>query len=213
MLEVADGGAFAQELRVGHDRNVGVRPSFADDALDLVAGADRHRRLGDHHGKAVERGGDLARGVIDEAQIGVAVAAARRRADRDEHRVGVFHRRRRVGGEFQPPGARIGGDHGRQGPARRSASRRARAPRSCRRPCRRRSRRGRNRQSRPRKRARHSRCRSWQRAWLNPSATKVNLYGESRWRLHSRADIEWREPPANANFLRSHKDVRNGFLT
>ena len=70
MLEVLDGGAFAQEFRIGHHREVGVGPRFADDALDLVAGADRHGRFGDDHGEAVERARDLARGVIDVAQIG-----------------------------------------------------------------------------------------------------------------------------------------------
>ena len=38
--------------------------------------------------------GDLARGVVDEGQIGVAVAAPRGRADRDEHRVGGLAPRR-----------------------------------------------------------------------------------------------------------------------
>ena len=75
MLEVLDGGALAQELRVGHHRAIGLGPCFADDALDLVAGAHRHCRLGDHHGEAVERRGDLARGVIDEREVGMAVAA------------------------------------------------------------------------------------------------------------------------------------------
>ena len=81
-----------------------------DDALDLVAGADRHRRFGDHHREAVERGGDLARGVIDEGEVGVAVAAARGRADGDEHGVGGLDRRLQRAGEFQPPGLHIGGD-------------------------------------------------------------------------------------------------------
>ena len=41
--------------------------------------------------------GDLARGVIDVGQIGMAVAAPRRRADGDEHGVGGLHRRRELG--------------------------------------------------------------------------------------------------------------------
>ena len=40
----------------------------------------------------------------------MAVAAARRRADRDEHRVGGFDRAGEIVGKFQPPGAGIGGD-------------------------------------------------------------------------------------------------------
>jgi hypothetical protein len=40
MLEVQDGGAFAQEFRVRHHRAVRVSVRLANDALDLVAGAD-----------------------------------------------------------------------------------------------------------------------------------------------------------------------------
>ena len=87
-LEVADRRALAQEFRIGDDRDVGRRLGLADDPLDLVAGADRHGRFGDDHGEAVERGGDLARGGVDIGEVGMAVAAPRRRADRDEHRVG-----------------------------------------------------------------------------------------------------------------------------
>jgi hypothetical protein len=65
MLEVLDGGAFAQEFRVRHHRELRIGARFADDPLDLVAGADRHGRFGDHHGEAGERGGDLAGGVED----------------------------------------------------------------------------------------------------------------------------------------------------
>ena len=68
---------------------IGIGPRLADDALDLVAGADRHRRFGDDDGEAVKRGGDLARGIIHVAEVGVAVAAPRGRADGDEHRVGL----------------------------------------------------------------------------------------------------------------------------
>ena len=39
--------------------------------------------------KPRQRGGDLARGGMDIAQVGMAVAAPRRRADRDEHGVGL----------------------------------------------------------------------------------------------------------------------------
>ncbi len=51
-LEVADRGALAQEFRIGGDDDIGRRIGLADDALDLVAGADRHGRLGDDHGEA-----------------------------------------------------------------------------------------------------------------------------------------------------------------
>ena len=45
VLEVLDGGAFAQEFRIGDHLHVGVGTHVAQDALDLVAGADRHGRL------------------------------------------------------------------------------------------------------------------------------------------------------------------------
>ena len=110
MLEIPDGGAFAQKFRVRHHRELRLGLRLADDALDLVAGADRYGRLGDHHSEAIERRGDLACRVIDKTEVGKAVAAARRRADRDEHRVGGFHRAGEIAGEFQPAGAGIGGD-------------------------------------------------------------------------------------------------------
>ena len=89
VLEIVDRRAFAQEFRVGDDVHVGFRPHVAQDALDLVAGADRHGRFGHHHRRGRQKRRDLAHGAIDVAQIGVTIAAARRRADRDEDRVGL----------------------------------------------------------------------------------------------------------------------------
>ena len=53
---------------------------------------------------AAERLGDLGGGGEDIAQIGMAVAAPRRRADRDEHGVGPGDRRLQLGRETQPAG-------------------------------------------------------------------------------------------------------------
>ena len=75
-FEVVDGGAFAQELGVGDDGEVGVGADLADDAFDFVACADRHGRLGHHDGEAFHQLGDFLRHLIDEAQVGVTVAAA-----------------------------------------------------------------------------------------------------------------------------------------
>ncbi len=110
MLEVLDRRALAQELGIGDDGEFRIGPRVADDALDLVAGADRHGRLGDDHGEAVEGCRDLAGRGMDVREVGMAVAAARRRADRDEHRVGLGDRALETGGEAQAPGADIGGD-------------------------------------------------------------------------------------------------------
>ena len=46
---------------------------------------------------------------MNKAQVGEAVAAARGRTNRDEHRVGCGDRAGELGREFQPAGARIVG--------------------------------------------------------------------------------------------------------
>ena len=40
----------------------------------------------------------------------MAIAASRRRADRNEHRIRLGDRRRKLGGEIEPPGLDVGGD-------------------------------------------------------------------------------------------------------
>ena len=109
MLEVLEGGALAQEFRIGDDLHLRVGALLAQDALDLVAGADRNRRFGDHDRRARQQRRDLAHRVEHEAEIGVTVAATRGRADGDHHRIslgnaGRFHR------EMQPALAHIGFD-------------------------------------------------------------------------------------------------------
>ena len=91
-FEIADRRALPEELRIGDGDEIGVGPRFRDDPLDFVACADRHGRLRDDHGEAVEGRGDLLRGGIDEGQIGVAIAATRRSAHRDEDSLGAPHR-------------------------------------------------------------------------------------------------------------------------
>ncbi len=110
MLEVADRRALAQELRIGGDDDIGRRIGLAHDPLDIVAGADRHRRFGDDDGEAFQRGCDLARRRMHIGEVRMAVAAARGRADRDEHRIGFADRTFQLGGERQPPGLHIGFD-------------------------------------------------------------------------------------------------------
>ena len=51
----------------------------------------------------------LAGRGVDERQVGMAVAAPRRRADRDEHRIGVAHGGK-VGREGKPSLLPVGGD-------------------------------------------------------------------------------------------------------
>ena len=107
MLEVLDGGALAQEFRIGDDLHLRVGTLLAQDALDLVAGADRHGRLGDHDRGARQQRGDLAHRLEHEAQIGVTVAAPRRGPDRDHHRIGLGDADR-LAGEGEPALADIG---------------------------------------------------------------------------------------------------------
>ena len=65
-LEILDRRAFAQEFRIGDDGEIGVRIDLADDALDLVAGADRHGGFVDDDREAVERAGDRLGGGVDD---------------------------------------------------------------------------------------------------------------------------------------------------
>ena len=71
-------------------------PTGTVDLVTTTAVSDKQRR-------------NLAHGFVDEPQIGMAVAAARRRANRDEYRLGVGDRRQ-VHCEFQPALANIVGD-------------------------------------------------------------------------------------------------------
>ena len=96
-LKVLDRRALAQKLGVGDHGEIGVRPDLANDPLDLVAGADRHRRFIDDDREAVQRRGDGLGGGENIGEIGVAVAAPRRRADADEHRRRAAHRRAQLG--------------------------------------------------------------------------------------------------------------------
>jgi hypothetical protein len=111
VFEVLDGGAFAQELGVRDHGEIGVGARFLDDALHLIAGADRHGGLGDDDGEAGQGRSNLARGRVHVREVCMTIAAARRRADRDEYRVRLDHRVLEVRGEGQPAFARVGRDH------------------------------------------------------------------------------------------------------
>ena len=97
--EVADRIALAQEFGVGGDVEIKIRARRADDLRDAPAGADGHGGFRHDHGVAGQRAGDLFGGGVDVAQVGVAVAAARRRADGDEHRLHVAQGGAQVAGE------------------------------------------------------------------------------------------------------------------
>ncbi len=110
MLEITDRGALAQEFRIGGNHHIGVRIGLGDDAFDIVAGADGHRRLGDDDGEVLDVFSDLARGGVHVAEVGVAVAASRRRADRDEHGVCRGDCVAQIEAEIEPAGGGVAGD-------------------------------------------------------------------------------------------------------
>ena len=86
MLEIVDRRALAQKLRIGDHHKVGIRSRLSDNALYLVTGAHRYRRLGNNDGESVERGGDFPGRVVDVGKVRMAVTATRRRANRDKDR-------------------------------------------------------------------------------------------------------------------------------
>ncbi len=108
--EILDRRALAQELGIGGDVELAVRPAAAQDLGDLAPGADRHGRFGHDHGIAGERGRDFLGRGEDIGQIGMAVAAPRRRADGDEDGIGAGDGGAEIGGEAQAPGRGVGGD-------------------------------------------------------------------------------------------------------
>lgn len=81
-----------------------------DDAFHLITGADGNGGFGDDDGETIKRMGDLFRRRIDITEIGMAIAAPRGRADRDEDDIGIGDGCGKVCGEAQPPGLGIVGD-------------------------------------------------------------------------------------------------------
>ena len=109
-LEIADRGALAQEFRIGHYRPGKIRASFLQDRLDLVAGADWDGRLGDDHAGLVGGLSDLPGSGENIGEVGMAVAATRRRADGNKDRVRAGDPSLQVGGERQASGLDVGRD-------------------------------------------------------------------------------------------------------
>ena len=60
-LEVLDRRAFAQEFRIRHHREGTLRRVLGDDALDLVACADRNRRLDHDNGEVFDNVSAMSR--------------------------------------------------------------------------------------------------------------------------------------------------------
>ena len=84
MKEIGDGGALAQELRVGDDIEEVAGDAVAlDRARDPLVGVDGNGAFFDDNLVAGERAGDLAGDGFDVGEVGVA-GLALRRADGDE---------------------------------------------------------------------------------------------------------------------------------
>src|SRR5919205_3830251 len=99
MGKVVDGGALAQEFRVGADGEVGVGAELLQTPLDLAAGPNRHGRFGGDHGEAIEMRRKLLDSFEYEREVGMTVAAPHRRADGEKHEIGLTHSGRQVSRE------------------------------------------------------------------------------------------------------------------
>src|SRR5271167_4584707 len=86
MLEIVDCRSLAQKLRIRDDHKVGIRSRLSDNAVHLVTGANRHRRLGNNDGESVKRGGNFPGGVVNVRKIRMTVTTTRRCANCDENR-------------------------------------------------------------------------------------------------------------------------------
>ena len=100
--EIGDRIAFAQEFRVGGDLEPEVAAELPEHRLDLAAGADRHRGLGDDHRVVGQRARDLLDRLEDIREVRMPVAAPRRRADGDEDGLGALERGGEIGAEGEP---------------------------------------------------------------------------------------------------------------
>jgi hypothetical protein len=112
--EVVDGGAFLQELGVGHHTERRVHAAFGqlfvDRGLDGVGRADRHRALVDHHLVVGHVAADVAGGGRHVFHVCRAILVGRR-AHRDELDGAEVGRALHVGGEVQPAGGHIATHH------------------------------------------------------------------------------------------------------
>jgi hypothetical protein len=81
---------------------------LSDDALDLVAGADRDGRLDDDDGEVLDDAGNVAGRVVHEAHVGRADLGERWRSDSDENRLRSAPGRLEAGREREPPRGLVG---------------------------------------------------------------------------------------------------------
>ena len=108
--EVVHRRAFLEELRIARHRHpealAPARQAQADDLFDPFGGAHRHGRLVDHDAGLAQLRAKLLGDRHHVAEVGRAVLAARR-ADGDEHHLGVGQAFRQAGGEGQAGGVQL----------------------------------------------------------------------------------------------------------
>ena len=114
MLEIVDGGAFAEEFGVGYNSHIGIRMNFLNNSLDFVASSNRHRGFRDNDREAIERRCDLTRRVVDVGEIRVSVASPRWCANGNKDHVGGADWFGKLGCERQSTRANIGAQEFRQ---------------------------------------------------------------------------------------------------
>ena len=90
--------------------DIGLASHVGDDPFDLVASANGNGRFGDDDRSWPGVTGNFVGCGVDIGKVGIAVAAARRRADGDEDGVGLGCGRREVGCEGEPSGIDVLGD-------------------------------------------------------------------------------------------------------
>ena len=103
-LEVTDGGAFAQEFRVGNHGKAMRGAAFTQDALHLITRTDRNGRLGDDDGIIGEVLTHFLRHRIDKGQVRVAITPAAGCADRDKDGAGILDTFGQIRGEGEATG-------------------------------------------------------------------------------------------------------------
>ena len=81
---------------------------LSDDALDLVACADRNRGFNHDNGELFDNLADSASCVVNEMHVGRADLRQRRRADRDEDRLRATPGLFQAGREREPARSLIG---------------------------------------------------------------------------------------------------------
>src|SRR5581483_9821196 len=101
--QVLDGEAFAQELRVAYDIEFDFGFAIALDGFgDFIARFDRDGAFVDNDFITGHGGSDLARNLLDEAQVDGTILQGRS-WHRDENHVRVLNPLRGAGGEPEPP--------------------------------------------------------------------------------------------------------------